>query len=50
MLTPEQKKKRHEYNKRWHDKLSPERKEEIRQKRREYNNNRDHNTMVTIRE
>ena len=51
MLTPEQKKKRHEYNKRWYDKLCPERKEEeIRQKRRQYNNNRDHNTMLTIRE
>ena len=50
MLCPDQKKEKQVYNKRWYDKLSPERKEEIRQKRRQYNNNRDHNTMVTIRE
>ena len=32
MLTPEQKKKRVESNKRWHNNLSPEKKEEIKQK------------------
>ena len=50
MLCPDQKKEKQVYNKRWYDKLCPERKEEIRQKRRQYNNNRDHNIMVTIRE
>ena len=34
MLTPEQKKKdRQEYKKRWYESLSPERKQEIKQKR-----------------
>ena len=37
MLTPEQKKKRLESNKRWYNNLSPEKEEEINQKRREYN-------------
>ena len=50
MLTPEQKKKRVESNKRWYNNLSPEKKEEIKQKRREYNYNRYHNVMITVSE
>ena len=40
MLTPEQKKDRQEYKKRWYESLSPERKQEIKQKKSEYNKNR----------
>ena len=50
MLTPEQKKKRVESNKRWYNNLSPEKKEKIKQKRREYNNNRYHNVMIAVSE
>ena len=39
---------RQEYNKRWYDKLSPERKEELKQKQREYNYNKYHNSMVAV--
>ena len=46
MLTPEQKKDRLEYKKRWYDSLSPERKEEMRQKRNEYNKDRYDNGMI----
>ena len=45
MLTPEQKKDRLEYKKRWYDSLSPERNEEMRQKRNEYNKDRYDNGM-----
>ena len=45
MLTPEQKKDRLEYKKRWYDSLSPERKEEMRQKRNKYNKDRYDNGM-----
>ena len=50
MLTPEQKKKRVESNKRWYNNLSPEKKEEIKQKRREYNYNMYHNVMIAVSE
>ena len=50
MLTPEQKKKdRQEYKKRWYESVSPERKQEIKQKKSEYNKNRYDNGMVPIR-
>ena len=49
MLNPEQKKDRQEYKKRWHESLSPERKQEIKQKSREYNKNRYDNGLVPIR-
>ena len=48
MLTPEQKKKRVESNKRWYNNLSPEKKEEIKQKRCEYNCNRYRNVMIAV--
>ena len=35
-MSPEQKKKRQESTKRWLDKQSPEKKEELRQKARDY--------------
>ena len=43
MLTPEQKGDRQEYKKRWYEGLSSERKEEMRQKRREYNKDKYNN-------
>ena len=49
MLSPEQKQMRQVYNKRWYDKLSREIKEEIKQKRRECNYNKHHNSMVGVR-
>ena len=45
MLSPEQKQMRQVYNKRWYDKLSPEIKEEIKLKRREYNYNKYHKIL-----
>ena len=48
MLSREQKQMRQVYNKRWYDKLPPERKEKIKQKRCEYNYNKYHNTMVAV--
>ena len=50
MLTPEQKKKRVEINKRWYNNLYPEKKEEIKQKRLEYNCNRYRNVMIAVSE
>ena len=47
-LTPEQKTMRQKYNKHWYDKLSPERKEELKQIRCEYNYNLYHNGMVAV--
>ena len=50
MLTPEQERKRVESNKRWYNNLSPEKKEEIKQERREYNYNMYHNVMIAVSE
>ena len=43
------KKDRQEYKKRWYESLSPERKQEIKQKKSEYSKNRYDNGMVPIR-
>ena len=45
-LSPEQKTKRQESTKRWLDKQSPEKKQELKQKVRDYQKNRFHNHMV----
>ena len=45
-LSPEQKTKRQERTKRWLDKQSPEKKQELKQKARDYQKNRYHNHMV----
>ena len=50
MGTPEQKMKRVEINKGWYNNLSPEKKEEIKQKRRECNYDRYHNVMIAVSE
>ena len=52
-LSPEQKKKRQEDTKRWLNKLSPEKQEELRQKNKEYHKiryHRYHNHMVAVKE
>ena len=49
-MSPEQKKKRQESTKRWLDKQSPEKIEELRQKARDYQKNRYYNHMVRVRE
>ena len=49
MLTPEQKKDRLEYKKRWYDSLLPERKEDMRQKRNKYNKDRYDNGMISLK-
>ena len=49
-LSSEQKKKRQESTKRWLDKQSLEKKEELRQKARDYQKNRYQNHMVQVKE
>lgn len=49
MLTPEEKKVRQEHKKRSYESLSPEIKQEVKQKKSEYNKNRYDNGMVPIR-
>ena len=48
-LSPEQKTKRQESTKRWLDKQSPEKKQELKQKAGDYQKNRYHNHMVQVR-
>ena len=48
-LTPEQKKKQQEYNKKWFNKQSIEKQQELREKARLYNKNRYHNLMVAVK-
>ena len=49
-MSPEQKKKRQKSTKRWLDKQSAEKKEELRQKARDYQKSRDQNHMVQVKE
>ena len=48
-LSPEQKKKRQENTKRWLNRQSPEKQEELRQRAREYHKNRYHNLMAAVK-
>ena len=49
-MSPEQKKNRQESTKRWLDKQSLEKKEELRQKAQGYQKNRYQNHMVQVKE
>ena len=48
-LSPEEKKKRQEYRKEWFKNLPIEKKEQLREKGREYQKNRYHNLMVAVK-
>ena len=48
-LTPEEKKKRQEYNKEWFKKEPIERQHELREKAKQYHKNRYHNLMVAVK-
>ena len=48
-LSPEQKKKRQENTKRWLNRQSPEKQDELRQRAREYHKNRYHNLMAAVK-
>ena len=49
LLSPEEKKKRQEYKKEWFKNLPTEKKEQLREKNREYQKNRYHNLMVVVK-
>ena len=48
-LSPEQEIKRQEAFKRWYNNQSPEKKEDLREKAREYHKNRYHNLMIEVK-
>ena len=48
-LSPEEKKKRQEYRKEWFKNLPIGKKEQLREKGREYQKNRYHNLMVAVK-
>ena len=47
-LSPEEKKKRQEYNKEWFKKQSIGRQQELKEKAKQYHKNRYHNLMISI--
>ena len=48
LLSPEEKKKRQEYNKEWFKKQSIERQQELKEKAKQYHKNRYHNLMIAV--
>ena len=47
-LSPEEKKKRQEYNKEWFKKQPIEKQQELKEKAKQYHKNRYHNLMISI--
>ena len=47
-LSPEEKKKRQEYNKEWFKKQPIEKQQELKEKARQYHRNRYHNLMIAV--